>query len=221
MDRRSPTCGSPKHRTPQGPTSTRLALGGPGWSSQPGPAGGIGQRVAAETRIAFDRPQQTIAIWRVTSQRMPLSGQGWRPALATHRARRSSRPPGWERLQTSGGRAGLSSARRLFVGDGQARRKSSKMRCGHAFEGATGSRAAGDESLCRAWTSGNDGGCSLWRKIVWVFTILHKSLCEQSLWPKWLRRRGRRGRRDRCDECRSTASTHGRYERLLEKSRER
>ncbi len=27
-------------------------------------------------------------------------------------------------------------------------------------------------------------------KIVWVFAILHKSLCQQYLWPKWLRRCG-------------------------------
>jgi hypothetical protein len=27
-------------------------------------------------------------------------------------------------------------------------------------------------------------------KIVWVFAIFHKSWCDLSLWPKWLRPRG-------------------------------
>jgi hypothetical protein len=40
---------------------------------------------------------------------------------------------------------------------------------------------------CGAWTWGVAGRGPSRRKIVWVFTILRKSLCGRSLWPKWLR----------------------------------
>jgi hypothetical protein len=74
--------------------------------------------------------------------------------------------------------------------DGEASRKFFQMRRGHALEGARWAAAARDGSRCQVWTS-NDCRRGPWgRKIVWVFTILHKSLCEHSLWPKWLRRRG-------------------------------